>query len=98
MTPAYSSLALNGVSDTPVSMPYFTDRAQVITDTPPSMDTNTDGYGFNLGTLFKGWQLYNDSNQTSVPTAQATAAGEKSGPNYLLIGGVALVAILLLRR
>lgn len=66
----------------------------------PPMDTSypSDGYGWNLGTFFKGWELYNDTNQSAVPTTQATSAGEKAGPNYLLIGGVALVAILLLRR
>lgn len=75
---------------------YF-EPGEILPYTPP-MDTTNDGYGWNLGTLFKGWELYNDSNQTSVPTTQATAAGEKPAPNYLLYGGIALAAILLLRR
>lgn len=85
-----AALALNGVSDSPPQ----------IFPTPTQVDTTTqgDGYGFNLGTLFKGWELYNDTKATSVPTAQATAAGEKAGPNYLLIGVAAFAAILLLRR
>jgi hypothetical protein len=90
------SLSLNGVSDAP-PVDYFELR-KTRTSTPIPMDTTNDGYGWNLGTLFKGWELYNDSNQTSVPTTQATAAGEKAAPNYLLYGGIALAAILLLRR
>lgn len=90
MTPVVSSLALNGVSDyaQPQVLPL------------PKVDTTTqgDGYGFNLGTLFKGWELYNDTRATSVPTAKAAAAAEAPGPNYVLIGVAALAAILLLRR
>lgn len=88
-----AALAPNGVSDNPA------DYAKSLYPIN-KMDTSypSDGYGFNLGTLFKGWELYNDTTQSAVPTTQATAAGEKAGPNYLLIGGVALVAILLLRR
>lgn len=89
MTPVVASMALNGVSDNPAD---YNLNKQVDTS------TQGDGYGFNLGTLFKGWELYNDTKATSVPTPQATAAGEKTGPNYLLIGGIALAAILLLRR
>ena len=84
-----AALALNGVSDSP---------PQIFQPTPTQVDNTNDGYGFNLGTLFKGWELYNDTKATAVPTAQATAAGEKSGPNYLLYGGIALAVILLLRR
>lgn len=85
-----AALALNGVSDSPPQ----------IFPTPTQVDPviSSDGYGFNLGTLFKGWQLYNDTKATAVPTAQATAAGEKAAPNYLLYGGIALAAFLLLRR
>lgn len=83
-----AALALNGVSDS----------APQIFPTPTQVDNTNDGYGFNLGTLFKGWELYNDTKATNVPTAQATAAGEKAGPNYLLYGGIALAVILLLRR
>jgi len=90
-----SALSMNpDFNDTPT--PFSENKPKIPKASP--MDTTNDGYNFNLGTLFKGWELYNDSNQTSVPTAKATAAGEKAGPNYLLIGGVALVAILLLRR
>lgn len=90
MTPVVAALALNGVSDSPPAA--FNPPKQV----DPVIQG--DGYGFNLGTLFKGWELYNDTKATSVPNAQATAAAEKTGPNYLLIGGIALAAILLLRR
>lgn len=85
-----AALALNGVSDSPPQ----------IFPTPTQVDTSTqsDGYGFNLGTLFKGWELYNDTRATSVPTAKAAAAAEAPGPNYVLIGVAALAAILLLRR
>ena len=89
MTPVVSSVALNVVSD------Y--QQPQVL-PLPDQVDNTNDGYGFNLGTLFKGWELYNDTKAKAVPTAQATAAGEKAGPNYLLYGGIALAAILLLRR
>ena len=90
MTPVVSSLALNGVSD-------YRDP-QVFPLPPDKVDNTNDGYGFNLGTLFKGWELYNDTKATSVPSPQATTAGEKAGPNYLLIGVAAFAAILLLRR
>lgn len=84
-----AALALNGVSDS---------APQIFQPTPKQVDNTNDGYGFNLGTLFKGWQLYNDNKATAVPTAQATASAEKAGPNYLLYGGIALAVILLLRR
>jgi hypothetical protein len=91
------SLSPNGVSDNPkdyLEMP----NDKIITSISMPVETNNDGYGFNLGTLFKGWELYNDTKATSVPTPQATTAGEKAGPNYLLIGVAAFAAILLLRR
>lgn len=86
-------MALNGVSD--YAQPQVFRRRPL-----PKVDTTTqgDGYGFNLGTLFKGWELYNDTRATSVPTAKAAAAAEVKGPNYVLIGVAALAAILLLRR
>lgn len=101
------SLSLNGVSDSPpIPQILYFDKGNEglgqpqVLPLPNQMDTTTegDGYGWNLGTLFKGWELYNDTRATSVPTAQATAAGEKTAPNYLLYGGIALAAILLLRR
>jgi len=87
-------MRFDGLSDNPAD--YSLPQVMPLPD--KNMDTTNDGYGWNLGTLFKGWELYNDTKATSVPTAQATASGEKAAPNYLLIGGIALAAILLLRR
>lgn len=92
MAQVAASMAINGVSDNPADYQILPLPDQ------NKMDPSNDGYGFNFGTLFKGWELYNDTRATSVPTAQATAAGESKGPNYLLIGVAALAAILLLRR
>ena len=103
---AAQSLSLNGVSDSPpIPQVLYFDKGteglgqpQVLPLPNKQMDTTNDGYGWNLGTLFKGWELYNDTKATEVPSPQATVAGEKSGPNYLLIGVAAIAAILLLRR
>jgi hypothetical protein len=89
-----AALRFDGLSDNPADYP----RPQVMPLPDKNMDTTNDGYGWNLGTLFKGWELYNDSKATEVPSAPATVAGEKAGPNYLLYGGIALAVILLLRR
>lgn len=90
-------ISFNGVSDNPLDYPL---KPQVLPLPDKQMETSypSDGYGWNLGTLFKGWELYNDTKSAGVPTAQAVASAEKPAPNYLLISGVALAAILLLRR
>ncbi len=88
------AISFNGASDNPYDYP------QVLPLPDKQMETQypSDGYGWNLGTLFKGWELYNDTTRDTVPTAAATVAAQNPGPNYLLIGGIALAAILLLRR
>jgi hypothetical protein len=89
-----AAISFNGASDNPFDYP-----PQVLPlPDPDKMDTTNDGYGWNLGTLFKGWELYNDTRATNVPTPQATVAAQKPAPNYLLYGGIAIAAILLLRR
>lgn len=91
-------ISFNGASDNPLDYPML--KPQVLPLPDKQMETSypTDGYGWNLGTLFKGWELYNDTKSAGVPTVQAVASAEKPAPNYLLIGGVALAALFLLRR
>jgi hypothetical protein len=87
-----AALAINGVSDSPSDSPQTS--SQVDTSTYPTDGTSGSSI---LGTIFTGWKLYNDTKATAVPTPTATAAAEKP-VNYLLIGGVALAAFLILRR
>lgn len=86
-----AALAINGVSDSPPQ----------IFPTPTQVDTSStypsDGSNSILGTIFTGWKLYNDTKATATATPAAVASAEKP-VNYLLIGGIALAAVLLLRR
>ena len=90
MAATTAALSIVGVSDSPAAT--FPTPSQVDTSTFPNNGTDSV-----LGTLINGWQLYNNSQAKAVPTAQATAAADKP-VNYLLIGGVALAAVLLLRK
>jgi hypothetical protein len=91
--PQVAALAINGVSDAPPLIFQPTPNQVPISSYP------TDGSSDSslLGTIFTGWKLYNDSKATATATPAAVASAEKP-VNYLLIGGIALAAILLLRR